>query len=178
MNNIPYMQKKKLDALLGEWATAAYEDKDHSRCLSPVLPSNETFLDFVSADDGILAPQGSCAAKASWASFLHALAIGTQPAMLEWKPQLRLPKLEEQPAIALEITGAMLGHIVNLYRTEPDRHIRNVEVKQRLESRQTCTLSFGMAPALLCSFLLCPQTEDILNLPGHAHPFRVPQLPP
>ena len=143
------MQRKKLDALLGEWATAAYEDKDHSRCLSPVLPSNETFLDFVSADDGILTPQGSCTAKASWASFLHALAIGTRPGMLEWKPQLRLPKLEERPTITLEITGAMLGHIVNLYRTEPDQHIRNTVVQQRLESRQKCMLSFGKAPTLL-----------------------------
>jgi hypothetical protein len=84
------------------------------QCMLPVLEL-QRFEDHLTKFNGVLEPTGSCSAISRWAYLLHALVIKPDLGIISWKPQVDGQGGPQEASIPLEMSGAMSGHIVNLY---------------------------------------------------------------
>jgi hypothetical protein len=123
---------------VGHWEKEAY---DHNKqCKMPVL-NLKKFEEYVGERDGILTPDGKCTATASWAHLLHALGIGPRMGVVGWKPAVDGALTLQTGGVEMEMEGAVLCHIVNLYHRR-ESTIENLEGLDTVEKWE-CRMSFS-----------------------------------
>jgi hypothetical protein len=97
----------------GEWASEA-QDANH-RWLRPVLRT-KAFEDHLVNTNGYMQPSGKCTSSFAWAHLLYALDIKPGAGVLEWRLPTDGVDPIESGRMSLDIDGAVLCHIINLYR--------------------------------------------------------------
>src|SRR5579859_4237108 len=127
-----YQKKAALKRTLGEWAND--RDKEDS---TPVL-REEKFLPYLLMHDGILPPKNPIKAKSGWAYFLSALGISPGMELVTWRPSTN----SNTPRIDLEVDGAVLGHVINLFWINK-RYVRNHTLLEKAETLRCTDLGFG-----------------------------------
>ena len=66
--------------------------------------------------NGHFKPNGTCGSTFGWAHLLYALDIRPGQGILRWRVPTSGKGTIESGSMALEIDGAILSHIINLYR--------------------------------------------------------------
>ncbi|KAI0540550.1 hypothetical protein GGR58DRAFT_460938 [Xylaria digitata] len=105
--------RKALRDGLGEWAEEAFDARNN--CQQPVL-REEAFLRHLIDNRAAFRPSGSCIATFAWAKLLYSLDIRPGSNIIEWQPSGTDANPSESGIIELELEGAVLCHIVNLYQ--------------------------------------------------------------
>jgi hypothetical protein len=136
------IQKKQvLKRSLGLWQREAYE---HGELHIPQLCQDD-FETYLNQHIGILEATGEYQAGASWGYLLYALGVRPGMNTVRWKPVLSASIFTQNGGIEMEIDGAVICHIMNLYRAETDWNSfksRSYPYK-RAEDTEQCQLSFG-----------------------------------
>jgi hypothetical protein len=138
-NNI--QKKQALKRSLGIWQKEAYE---HGELHIPQL-CQEKFETYLNQHVGILQATGEYQAGASWGYLLYGLGVHPGMRTIKWRPVLSESIFTQNGGIEMEMDGAVLCHILNLYRTEIDwNSFRSSSYSyQKIEELGQCRLSFG-----------------------------------
>jgi hypothetical protein len=129
-----YRKQAMLKRIIGGWQNEARDQDNEYR--TPVLHEKD-FLAHLLQNDAILCPTDDAPAKSCWAYFLHAHAIRPGMGLVGWIPSTNA----DIDSIDMEIDGAVLGHVMNLYR-EPERY-RHDALVERDENLRCATFPFG-----------------------------------
>ncbi|OAA72983.1 hypothetical protein LEL_08767 [Akanthomyces lecanii RCEF 1005] len=108
--------ESKYLAKLGEWASEAVDSQ--GRLLQPMLRI-EAFEKHLIEEEGCLKPQDTCDSNLAWAQLLYALNIRPGMKVLTWRQPTKVLQLGVDE-LRLIVDGAVLCHIVNLYRIYTD----------------------------------------------------------
>lgn len=130
---------QELRRSLGQWHAEAIDDDKQYRI--PMLGVEE-FEKYLSDTDGCLLPSPEARqGKACWAYLLHALGIQPGRNIVNWRPSTDGFISTQNGGIEMEIDGAVLCHIINLYSIH--REPRSGAARDNGKAQQRYHLQFG-----------------------------------
>jgi len=135
-------KKRAISRKFGPWKKEAYSG---GRPHLPHLDQVE-FEAYLNRDVGILRPRAESQIESGWGYLLYALGIRPGLNVVKWMPAIG-ESLDSQGegGVKIQVDGAVLCHIMNLYRSEIDWNSYKLGsyTLQSAEETKGCRLDFG-----------------------------------